>query len=77
MSSDVDSVARADIDTKFQYAFADRLAIAKGTSLNLTHSPRNSRLRVLVSEAFKPCIEWGMTLVFSVNDQVEHTGSVA
>lgn len=77
MSPNVDSVSRAHIDTELQYSFADRLAITERSGLNLTYPPRNSDLRSLVSEAFEPSIEWALTLVSPVNDQVEHRPSVA
>lgn len=77
VSSDVDSVSCSYVDAEFQYSFADGLAITERSRLNLTQSFPNSHLCIPVSKAFKPRIEWAITLGFPVNDQVEHRGSVA
>ena len=53
----IDPVVWSYIDTKLQDSFTNGLGIAERPSLNLTNTPRDSGLRVLVAKAVKPIIE--------------------
>lgn len=77
MSSAVDSVPGSYIDAQLKDAFANRFVVSKIAGLYLTKPLNDPRLSFLVAQLLKPFVEWALTPVLLVNDQLKHGMSVA
>ena len=73
----IDAVSWSCIDAQLDDSLTDRLAIAKIPRLDLTEPRYDSGLHPFIAEAIEPFVVGKLALVLLVNDQVEHSRSVA
>ena len=76
-ASTIDPIPRAEVQSKFEDAFANRRAIAQGTGLNAVQPVDDPSLRGLISKTGKPVDVRASSVFPPVVDDLEHETSVA